>query len=77
MYHSSKNNTRLFVTKDKHSQAYFVRTEVEKIARFENLNNEWFVWIYPYGYSFFEKKLTDCLNRIEKIFGYYWVRTYK
>lgn len=72
----SDNNSRLFVTKDCFSHAYFVRTEIEKFARFENLNNEWIVWIYPYSYLLHEKKLTDCLKKIEKIFFHYWKKNY-
>lgn len=76
-YHSKKNNnSRLFVTKDTFSNAYFARTEIEKFARFEFLNNEWIIWIYPYEYLLHEKKLTNCLKQIEKVFFHYWKKTY-
>lgn len=72
----SKNTTRLFVTKDIYSNAYFIRTEKEKFAQLENRNNKWAVWIYPHKYIRYFTTLTESLSVIEKLYKKYWSEKY-
>lgn len=66
------NTTRLFVSQDKYSDAYFIRTEKEKFARFVNRGNHWRIWFYPYKYNLKFNKLSDLLEVSERMYKKFW-----
>lgn len=70
------DNSNLYITKDVNSEAYFARTDIEKFARFYQINGEWAVWFYPYKYQLYFPTLTDTLCKIDKLFRKYWYETY-
>lgn len=74
---SHSNNTRLYVTEDIYSDAYFIRTDVEKFARMVFRNSEWFVWYYPLKYNQRFKTLTETLEITERLFKKYWREKYE
>lgn len=74
---SHSNTTRLFISKDRYSDAYFVRTEAEKFARIVSRNGEWFVWYYPLKYNQRFKTLTKTLEITERLYKKYWSEKYE
>ena len=76
MKNCHSNNTRLYITQDINSTAYFVRTDVEKFARFHRDEYGWMIWIYPYKYNLRTDSLTKTLKIMDKLFKKYWNSKY-
>ena len=71
------NNTKLYITEDIYSNAYFIRTQVEKVGRFYQRDNRWFLWLYIYKYTRTFNTLTELLEFAERMYKKYWRENYE
>ncbi len=76
MKKSQFDTKRLFITQDKMSESYFIRSELEKFVRFKKTGIKWFAWIYPYKYSLQFRTLKEMFRVVNKLFVIYWNETY-
>lgn len=74
---SHSNNSRLYVTKDRHKEGvYFAKTDVIKFCRFQQTPYGWELWFYPWKIRKRAPTLTETTKLIEKYFKIYWEETY-
>lgn len=70
------SNSRLYITEDiNHDNVWFVRTDVDFIARLE-LKDEWEIYFYIYKFRTVKQTLKECLVLIEKEFVKFWNEKY-
>lgn len=71
------DDKRLYVTKDIYKEAYYIRTEKEKFAKFHRLNNMWYAWFYPFSYTLKFETLTKLLKKAESLYVKYYYESHE
>lgn len=69
-------NSKLYLTQDISSSAYFARNCDGLFARFKKIGDRWNVYFYKDKYTLYKKTLTEVLTVVEKKFRKWYPTQY-